>query len=68
MNTYGFNVVEHTFIGCSNLSHHKRLKQFQCTLIKELNNLLLLTRNSVYRMHNFTKSDMGNLITVIAND
>ena len=55
-NTYGCNIIEYTLVDCLNLSHpYKRLDPYQCTLIKELNNLLL-TRNSVYRMHNFIKS------------
>ena len=67
-NTYGCNIIEHTLIDCINLSRSKRLNPYQCTLInKELNNLLL-TRNGVYRMHNFTKSDMENLIKVIATE
>ena len=63
-NTYGLNIIEQTLVDCLHLSHPKRLKPYQCTLIKELNNLLL-TRNGVYRIHNFTKSDMENLIKVI---
>ena len=64
-NTYGFNIIEHNLVDCLNLSRPRRLNPYQCTLIKELNNLLL-TRNGVYRMHNVTESDMENLIKVIA--
>ena len=63
-NTYGFNIIEHTLVDCLNFSRPKRLNPYQCTLIKELNNLLL-TRNGVYRMHNFTKSNMENVFKVI---
>ena len=63
-NTYGFNIIEHTLFDCLKLSRPKRLNPYQCTLIKELNNFLL-TRNDVYRIHNFTKSDMENLIIII---
>ena len=66
-NTYGFNIIEHTLVDCLNLSRLKRLNPYQCTLIKELNNLLL-TRNGVYRIHNFTKSDIENVIKVIATE
>ena len=66
-NTYGFNIIDHTLVDCLNLSRPKRLNPYQCTLFKELNNLLL-TRNGVYRIHNFTKSDMENLIKVIATE
>ena len=66
-NTYGFNTTEHTLVDCLNLSRPKRLNPYQCTLIKEFNNLLL-TRNGVYSIHNFTKSDSENLIKVIATE
>ena len=64
-NTYGFNIIEHTLVDCLNLSRPKRLNPYQCTLNQELDNLLL-TRNGVYRMHNFIKSDMEQCIKVIA--
>ena len=64
-NTYGFNIIEHTLVDCLNLSRPTRLNPYQCTLIKEFNNLLL-TRNAVYRIHNFVKLCMENLIKVIA--
>ena len=67
MNTYGFNIIEHTLVDCLNLSRPKRLNPCQCTIIKELNNVLL-TRHGVYRMHNCTKSDMENLIKVISTE
>ena len=66
-NTHGFNIIEHTLVDCLNLSRPRRLNPYQCTLIKELNNLLL-TRNGVYRIHNFTKSDVENLIKVIETE
>ena len=54
-------------VDCLNLSRPKRLNPYQCTLIKELTNLLL-TRNGVYEMHNFTKSDVENVIKVLATE
>ena len=65
--TYGSIIIEHTLVDCLNLSRPKRLNPYQCTLIKKLNNLLL-TKNGVYRMHNFIKSDMENGIKVITTE
>ena len=62
-NTYGFN----TLIDCLNLSLNKRLNLFQCTVINELNKLLL-TRYGEYRMHNFTKSDIEKFTNLITTD
>ena len=59
--------MEHPLVDCLNLSRPKRLNPFQCTLIKELNNLRL-KRNGVYSMHNFTKSQMEKCIKVIATE
>ena len=46
-NTYGFNIIEHTLVDCLNLSRPKRLNPYQCTLIKELTNLLLTRKRCV---------------------
>ena len=62
-NTYRCNIMEHTLVDCLNLSRPKRLNPYQCTLIKELNNLLLMI-SGVYIMPYFTNSDMDNVIKV----
>ena len=66
-NAYGFNIMERTLVDCLNLSRPKRWNPFQCTLIKEFNNFLP-TRNGVDRIHTLTKSDMEELIKLIATE
>ena len=60
-------MIDHTLLKCLNLARPKRLNPYHCTIIKELNNLLL-TRNGLYIMHNFTKSDMDSLTMIIATE
>ena len=66
-NKYGFNISDHTYKYCMQMSSQPKLSRHEITMIQEVN-VLLNARCGMYNLDDFNSADIDIFIDLIATD